>query len=77
MKITTIIIIIVIIAILVKTGSPGKSFGFFVKYLIFPTLGAALGCIIGYFLGSYRIGIIVGAVAGCICVIKDAKNKLS
>lgn len=76
LKITTIILLIVIVAILIKTGSLSKSFGLIMKYLFFPGLGGFVGGFIGFFCGSIRIGAIFGTLVGFVLVIKDAALKL-
>ena len=71
-----IVIIGVVIAILVKTGSIGKAFGFLFKYTLYPVLCTIGGGIVATFFGATPIGILVGLVIGIILVFKDASNKL-
>lgn len=71
--------VIVVIAILVKTGKISSALGFLLKYLLYPGIFAFIGFILGYLI-SRDAGCILGGVIGCVIgfikVFKDASRKL-
>ena len=68
------IALIIIVLILVKTGSLGKAFSFLLKYMFYPILFGGLGFLIGNLLGIAVLTIILilaGAVIGFIMAFKS------
>lgn len=78
MNILKIIAICVVIAILIKTGSIGKAFSFFMAYLLFPVIFGVLG---GFLLGalgmSAVLGCIIGFIVGLVLAFKKGSNNLN
>lgn len=79
MDVITIIIIAVAVLILYRTGSLGKTFGFLLKWALYPTLfGIIVGVICTFLLPGIGtvIGSLVGALIGLLFAIGDANRKL-
>ena len=72
-----IIAIGIVIAILVRTGSIGKAFSFFMAYLFFPIIFGVLG---GFLLKaldmSVALGSIIGFVVGLVLAFKKGFKNL-
>ena len=77
-KIEILVIMVICIAILVKTGKISDALGFVLKWLLYPGIFAAIGFLLGLFIAF--IGCIPGSIIGCIIgfikVFKDASRKL-
>ena len=76
MSLITIILIGVVVAIMVKTGSIGKALGFLLKYAFYPGLFGILFLFLGMFVGLPLPAFFVGLILGWVKVVRDAKNKL-
>ena len=76
--IEVLIIIVICIAILVKTGKISNAIGFVLKWLLYPGIFAIIGFLLGLFIGFIGCipGCIIGCVIGFIKVFKDASRKL-
>lgn len=77
MNIFGIIVIGIVIAILVRTGSIGKAFSFFMAYLFFPIIFGLLG---GFLLKSLdmsvTLGSVIGFIVGLILAFKKGSDNL-
>lgn len=77
MNIFGIIAIGIIIAILVRTGSIGKAFSFFMAYLFFPIIFGLLGGLLMYALSmSVTLGCIIGFIVGLVLAFKKGSNNM-
>ena len=77
MNIFGIVAIGIIIAILVKTGSIGKAFSFFMAYLFFPIIFGVLGGFLLKALGmSGTLGCIIGFIVGLVLAFKKGSDHL-
>ena len=68
------IALIILVLILVKTGSLGKAFNFLLKYMFYPLLFGGLGFLIGCLLGIEGLPIIlilVGEAIGLVIAFKS------
>ena len=77
MNIFGIVAIGIIIAILVRTGSIGKAFSFFMAYLFFPIIFGVLG---GFLLKAVglcgTLGCIIGFIVGLVLAFKKGSDHL-
>ena len=77
MNIFGIVAIGIIIAILVKTGSIGKAFSFFMAYLFFPIIFGVLGGFLLKAVGmSGTLGCIIGFIVGLVLAFKKGSDHL-
>ena len=69
-------VIVIIIIILIRTGSFGKAFSFFMAYLFYPGIFALLGGFVFKALDeSYVIGSMIGGIVGAVLAFrKGFKN---
>ena len=67
----------IVLAILIRTGSVGKAFSFFMAYLFFPIIFAVLG---GFLLGalgmSAVLGCIIGFIVGLVLAFKKGSKNM-
>ena len=77
MNIFGIIAIGIVIAILVRTGSIGKAFSFFMSYLFFPIIFGLLG---GFLLKALdmnaTLGNIIGFIVGLVLAFRKGFNNM-
>lgn len=77
MNIFGIVAIGIIIAILVRTGSIGKAFSFFMAYLFFPIIFGVLGGFLLKAVGmSGTLGCIIGFIIGLVLAFKKGSNNM-
>lgn len=77
MNVFGIVAIAIVIAILVRTGSIGKAFSFFMSYLFFPIIFGLLGGCLMYALSmSITLGCIIGFIVGLILAFKKGSDNL-
>lgn len=77
MNIFGIVAICIIIAILVRTGSIGKAFSFFMAYLFFPIIFGVLGGFLLKAVGmSGTLGCIIGFIVGLVLAFKKGSDHL-
>lgn len=77
MNIFGIIAIGIIIAILVRTGSIGKAFSFFMAYLFFPIIFGVLGGFLLKAVGMNGVlGCIIGFIVGLVLAFKKGSNNM-
>ena len=72
MNIFGIIVIGIVIAILVRTGSIGKAFSFFMAYLFYPVIFGVLG---GFLLKALDMSVTLGGIIGFIVGVVLAFKK--
>ena len=77
-NIGVIVVVIICVAILVKTGKISDAIGFVLKWLLYPGIFAMIGFLLGLFIGFIGCipGCIIGGIIGIIKVFKDASRKL-
>ena len=77
-NIGVIVVVVICVAILVKTGKISFALGFVLKWLLYPGIFAFIGCILGFLISrdAGTLGCIIGCVIGFIKVFKDASRKL-
>lgn len=74
-----IVIVGIVVAILIRTGSIGKAFGFLFRIGLYPIL---LG-VLGYFVGSLisgtmsAIGCLAGVILGLVIAFKNGSDKMN
>lgn len=77
MSVFGIIAIVIILIILIRTGSIGKAFSFFMAYLFYPVIFCLLG---GFLLKaldmSVALGSIIGFVVGVVLALKKGSNNM-
>lgn len=80
MKFGTILVIIIVAAIIIRTGNVGGAITFLIKWALFPALGIILGSVIGGMVlpgvGS-TVGMLLGGFIGLALAIKDGANKMN
>lgn len=76
MSIITIIIIVVAVAILWKSGSLGKAIGFVLSVGLYPIIFGTIGFLVGLKLGSSTFGLLVGLGLGFFLIYRNGRNKL-
>ena len=77
MNIFVIIALVIIALILIRTGSFGKAFSFFMAYLFYPVIFCLLGGFLLKALGmSVALGSIIGFVVGVVLALKKGSNNM-
>ena len=77
MNIFVIIALVIIALILIRTGSIGKAFSFFMAYLFYPVIFCLLGGFLLKALGmSVALGSIIGFVVGVVLALKKGSNNM-
>ena len=77
MSVFGIIAIVIILIILIRTGSFGKAFSFFMAYLFYPVIFCLLGGFLLKALGmSVALGSIIGFIVGVILAFKKGFKNM-
>ena len=77
MDVFGIIAIAIVFAILIRTGSVGKAFSFFMSYLFLPIIFCILGGLLMYALSmSIILGCIIGFIVGLVLAFKKGSDNL-
>lgn len=72
MSVFGIIAIVIILIILIRTGSIGKAFSFFMAYLFYPVIFCLLG---GFLLKALYMSVALGSIIGFILGVVLAFKK--